>query len=118
MCKVNKKDWQASMSSGNTGMWVWKKHQHKYVNPDKPNAMKLNSKKYGEQYAKNKRENVHPDSPPMDISLRWVQKLWARHRHENTKNISHPKIWEGQKMACMDAGNILRYCLHSDLNKE
>ncbi len=36
---------QVSMSSGNTGVWILKKHLHKYENLDKPNAKKLDSKK-------------------------------------------------------------------------
>ena len=81
------------MSSGNTGVWVWKKHLHKYVNLDKPNAMKLDSKKVRwivRQKQKGDLTNAQI-AQSMNVSPRWVQKLWARHRHEDTKDISHPK---------------------------
>ena len=74
-------------------MWVWKKHLHKYVNLDKPNEMKLDSKKVRwivRQKQKGELTNAQT-AQSMNISSRWVQKLWARHRHENAKNISHPK---------------------------
>ena len=66
---------------------------HKYVNPDNPNAMKLDLKKVQWTVCQKQEGEITNAqmAKSMNISLRWVQKLWARYRHENAKNTLHPK---------------------------
>ena len=44
----------------------------------------------------------------MNVSTRWVKKLWARYRYTDPDRIIYPAPREGPRMAFQDAGSILQ----------
>ena len=78
--------------SGNKGVWVWSKRLDKYINLTHPNNMKLDETKVRwivREKSKGELSNAQI-AQSMEVSIRWIQKLWARHKTHITGTISHP----------------------------
>ena len=81
-----------TLHSGNIGVWVWSKRLGKYVRADCHSSMKLNNSKV-RWIVRQKKNGTLTNSQiaeSMGVSVRWVQKLWSRHRHNPLVNINHP----------------------------
>ena len=78
--------------TGNKGVWVWRKRLGKYVSLEHPNNMKLKESQV-RWIIQEKHKGLLTNAEiaePMGVSVRWVQKLWARHKRGNPQEISHP----------------------------
>ena len=78
----------------NKGVWVWRKRLGRYVSLAHPNNMKLNNSKVQWIVREKRKDNLTNAkiAESMGISVRWVQKLWSRHKnHHQVQEISHHK---------------------------
>ena len=78
--------------SGDKGVWVWRKRLGKYVSLDHPNGMKLEESQIRwivRQKRKGELTNAEI-AESMGVSVRWVQKMWARHKARAVGQMSHP----------------------------
>ncbi len=79
--------------TGSTGVWVWRRKLRKYVSLEHPNGMKL-EKSQVQWIVKEKKKGELTNAQiagTMDVTVRWVQKLWARHKGcPAASEISHP----------------------------
>ena len=76
----------------NKGVRAWSRRLRKYVDPDRPNNMKLKDSQVRWIVRENGRGGLTNAqiAATMGVTVRWVQRLWARHQNHPARDISHP----------------------------
>ena len=79
-------------ATGNKGMRAWSRRLRKYIDPAHPGSMKLNESQV-RWIVREKAKGILTNAQiagTMGVTVRWVQKLQARHQNRPARDITHP----------------------------